>query len=151
MVFTETDPTPLAFVSGQKLMAAHLPSQQAQQYLIANQVHPLFTEVIHHWQAAGVDTTTLLGIDIRIGNLGDTALGLAGGNTIWPHDNAAGCGWFVGPTPRDESEFSTPDNQGEQHRMDLLTVLELKVGHLLGKEHEEGGIVEETLTGGGTQ
>src|SRR5262249_25642339 len=67
---------------------------------------------------------------------------------VWLDDNAAGWGWFVDPTPGDDSEFTSPGNQGEQRRMDLLTVLEHEVGHLLGKEHEDGGVMAETLPAG---
>ena len=57
------------------------------------------------------------GIDVRIADLGGTTLGLASGNTIWLDDNAAGWGWFVDPTPGDDSEFTTPGDQGEQGKM----------------------------------
>ena len=32
--------------------------------------------------------------------------------------------------------------------MDLLTVLEHEIGHLLGHDHEAGGVMQETLTAG---
>ena len=62
--------------------------------------------------------------------------------------NAAGWGWFVDATPHNDSEFVTPGNQGEQHRIDLLTVLEHELGHLLGSEHTDSGVMEESLTVG---
>ena len=90
------------------------------------------------WQAAGVDTGGLSGVDVRIADLGGATLGLASGNTIWLDDDAAGWGWFVDPTPADDCEFTTPGDQGEQGRMDLLTVLMHEIGHLLGQDHERG-------------
>src|SRR5262249_51879662 len=59
---------------------------------------------------------------------------------------AAGWGWFVDPIPGDDSEFVTPGDQGERGRMDLLTALEHELGHLLGGEHEDGSVMQETLT-----
>jgi hypothetical protein len=70
------------------------------------------------------------------------------GPTIYLDDKAAGWGWFVDPTPWEDSEFTTPGNQGEQHRMDLLTVLEHELGHLLGFDHQATGVMEDTLATG---
>ena len=67
---------------------------------------------------------------------------------FWLDDNAAGWGWFVDSTPRDDSEFTTAGNQGERGRMDLLTVLEHEIGHLLGRDHEAAGVMREALDAG---
>ena len=67
---------------------------------------------------------------------------------FWLDDNAAGWGWFVDATPWEDSEFATPGYQGEQGRMDLLTVLEHEIGHLLGRDHEAAGVMREALDAG---
>src|SRR5262249_28105894 len=102
---------------------------------------------IQRGRAASLDTVALAGIDIRMADLGGTRLGLVSDHAIWLGDNAAGWGWFVDPTPRNDSEFTTPGNQGEAGRMDLLTVPEHEIGHLLGRGHEATGVMQETLTG----
>ena len=68
--------------------------------------------------------------------MGGPKLGFAAGDTIWLDADAAGWGWFVDPTPGDDSEFTTPGDQGEQGRIDLLTALMHEIGHLLGHDHE---------------
>ncbi len=113
-----------------------------------SQVQPLLAEARARWQAAGVDTSGLGTIQLQIANLGGRTLGLASGHTITLDDNAAGWGWFVDRTPKDDSEFTTPGNQGEQNRIDLLTVLEHEIGHLLGHEHTEYGVMTDTLATG---
>src|SRR5262249_41538995 len=81
-------------------------------------------------------------------DLPGATLGLASGQTIWLDGNAAGWGWFVDRTPWEDSEFTTPGDQGEQGRMDLLTVLMHELGHVLGLDHDAGGVMAETLSPG---
>src|SRR5262249_24457258 len=116
--------------------------------LRTDQVKPVLAAALARWQAAGVNTLALRGIDVRIADLGGTMLGLASGHTIWLDDNGAGWGWFVDKTPWEDSEFTRAGNQGEVGRMDLLTVLEHEVGHLLGREHEAAGVMQATLDTG---
>jgi hypothetical protein len=116
--------------------------------LDADQVQPLLAEALARWQAAGTDTSALHGIDVRIADLGGLTLGMAAGGVIWLDDNAAGWGWFADATPGEDSEFTTAGDQGEEGRMDLLTVLEHEIGHLLGHDHEADGVMQDALTAG---
>jgi hypothetical protein len=139
---------PLPDSGGEHLEAAAPAPAPVNVALRTDQVKPLLAAALARWQAAGVNTSALRGIDVRIADLGGTTLGIASGHTIWLDDNAAGWGWFVDKTPWEDSEFTTRGNQGEVGRMDLLTVLEHEVGHLLGREHEATGVMQETLDTG---
>lgn len=134
---------------GDQLQAADAaPSVPVGDVLRADQVRPLLVEALARWQAAGADVSALRGVDVRVADLGGRTLGMASGNTVWLDDDAAGWGWFVDQTPWDDSEFALPGDQGEAGRMDLLTALEHELGHLLGRDHEEGGVMTETLSAG---
>ncbi len=130
------------------LQAASAAPNPSATLLTDSQVQPLLSEALARWQASGVDVSGLGQLDIRITNLGGNYLGMTDGNTIWLDDNAAGWGWFVDPTPHSDSEFTRPGNQGEQNRMDLLTALAHEIGHLLGQEHADDGVMHETLAAG---
>ncbi len=111
-------------------------------------VQPLVNEATSRWKAAGADVSALKNLDVRIANLGGSTLGRASGHTIWLDDNAAGWGWFVDATPRDDSEFFRRGDQGEEHRMDLLTVVMHELGHLLQQDHDADGVMAATLGAG---
>lgn len=111
----------------------------------------IFAEAVRRWEASGLspaEQQVLSGVAIKVADLSGATLGLASGHTIWLDHNAAGWGWFVDLTPGDDREFRRPGNQGEQHRMDLLTVVMHELGHILGYEHDEAGVMTETLVAG---
>jgi hypothetical protein len=140
--------------NGGTLTAASMPPSTSVGKLAAARAQSLLGEAIRRWQESGVDTSALHGISIRVTNLGGSTLGHAVGNTIWLDDNAAGWGWFVDRSPRNDFEFSAHGNQGERNRMDLLSVLMHEVGHLLGRDHTAStastpnDVMAETLTAG---
>jgi len=142
------------FLGDAALSAESTPAAAVQEALEPRAVEALLKEAISRWQATGVDTSSLNALGIRIADLGGATLGMASGNTIWLDDNAAGWGWFLDATPWDDSEFTTPGNQGEQDRMDLLTVVMHELGHVLGFDHSEpgalatGDVMLETLAAG---
>jgi hypothetical protein len=148
ITFTQTDPVTLAYMGGDHLTAASVPAVPTNERVDAEQARRLIAEAIARWQAVGAATTELGNLQIQIGNLGGNTLGMASGHTIWLDDNAAGWGWFVDPTPADDHEFTAPGDQGEQRRIDLLTVLEHELGHLLGYDHSDTDLMSPTLATG---
>lgn len=124
------------------------PSTGYSRTLSMDAVNSLGQEAKRRWQLTGADTSLLQAITIRIADLPGTTLGVASGNTIWLDTNAAGWGWFVDKTPRSDAEFLRRSNQGEQGRMDLLSVIMHEMGHVLGFDHHENGVMQETLAPG---
>lgn len=95
-------------------------------------------------------------VQVEVVDLSGNTLGRVEGNTIYLDVNAAGYGWFVDQTPWDHSEFysdgqlsliALPDSEAAG-LIDLWTVIRHELGHLLGYEHTDDGLMEAVLDPG---
>src|SRR5262249_8475528 len=82
------------------------------------------------------------------GDLPGAYLGTVTDGTVWIDRDAAGHGWYIDPTPRDDSEFPARPGGPAFGREDLLTVVMHEMGHLLGFEDGGQGLMETVLHAG---
>jgi uncharacterized repeat protein (TIGR01451 family) len=95
------------------------------------QLQPLVAQAIDYWRNAGVPADDLHALDnvtVQLTTLAGGQLGLEAPGHIWIDQTAAGWGWSL--------------NGGQ---MNLSTVLTHEVGHALGFEHTETGVMASTL------
>ena len=127
----------LMAAGGSVVASANLPT------LSQADLQPIIHEAIARWAGAGLDAAALAKLtqaQFAIANLPGSYLGKTQGNQITIDSNAAGYGWFVDPTPAADEEFTaTPISKQLQavdpravDRIDLLTVVEHELGHVLG-------------------
>jgi hypothetical protein len=118
------------------------------------QIEPLTQEVlapvvqlaIDTWSAAPLSASqqqALIQPDIRIADLPGAKLGQTFGSTITFDLNAARWGWDLSRAPR--AEDGEPDAAGAG-RMDLVTAVMHELGHVLGYDHAESGVMQDTLS-----
>jgi hypothetical protein len=109
---------------------------QSSQVLTQQMLQPIVTEAIALWQEAGTPPSALAKLrstPVLIADLPGADVGRESANgDILIDTNAAGYGWFVDPTPADNSEFKTVGSSPASGHVDLLTVVTHELGHVLG-------------------
>ncbi len=119
------------------------------QSLTDQQLAPIVAEAERLWATAGGSKVleTMSGLAVQIADLPGKLLGEQVGKNILIDRDAAGYGWFVDPTPADDSEFpdlvgahamAANNNSPAANRADLLTAVMHELGHVLGYNHEIG-------------
>ena len=118
---------------GSSLMAASVKKADSSTTSVtSNALQTLVSEAISRWVAAGLSSSQaalLSSVKFVITDLAGANLGLADGNVIYIDANAAGNGWYIDSTPSDDAEFAS---KSSAKGIDLLTVLEHEMGHILG-------------------
>jgi len=153
-----------AFASD-NLIAANLPSVDADDVTIAESgsaVNLVLDAAIDNWTANGLlsatDLARLEAVTIEVVDLPGMTLGRAAGDIIYIDTNAAGHGWFIDKTPDENEEYHANGNQRYSQlavsnseayaSIDLLTVVEHEMGHVLGHSHTENGLMDDELQAG---
>jgi len=121
-------------------------------------LRPIMAAAIDRWATAGLSAAqidVLRHASVTIADLGSSYLGLADASThaVRVDDDAAGYGWFVDATPRDDAEFRTPGDKRVRGWMDLLSVVAHELGHLIGLDDDRdaahtGDVMGDALSTG---
>ncbi len=123
------------------------------------QVQALLPEAIAAWRSAGLDATDLRrleGAKLQVANLGTNILGIEAANVITINETAAGYNWYVNASARSSQSFGLAGAGTDRlagpaspaaGRVDLLTVLEHELGHVigLGDNNQAGDLMDTTL------
>src|SRR3989441_1035564 len=124
-------------------------SADARGLLRDDDVLPVVGVALSRWLASNQSDAVINRLDqlsFRIVDLPGRMLGRTSGRTIQLDPTAAGYRWFVDPSPSSNDEFEPTDTEmlfaaqpgsPARGRMDLLTVVEHEIGHVLGFHHDD--------------
>ena len=103
-----------------------------------DQLTPIVNAAEASWEAAGVSPSLFNNLQFQIANIGRHVLGNTAGRMITIDAAADGFGWYLNPTgsafqpiPNSNELFALAGSLATGH-MDLLTVMEHELGHVLG-------------------
>jgi Ca2+-binding RTX toxin-like protein len=127
-------------------MALHGQGPGSSQTLTMSELTPLLAIAIQHWADAGASAAQIAALEtaaahVQIADLANSGfLANTDDHGITIDTNAAGWGWFIDPTPGDNNEFHATATANElaanggdaAGHMDLLTVVEHELGHIIG-------------------
>lgn len=102
--------------------------------LSTSSLQPALTETPAGRSNAGTELPSLLGIDLRMTDLGGATLGQTSGNSIWVDD--------------DDSQLYTAADRSERNRAGLLAMLEPDTRHAFGLEHEDKAVTIDPRSAG---
>jgi hypothetical protein len=137
--------------AGTSLLASGPPSAGAvgaAEPLTRAELEAVAAAAVVRWREIVDDAEALALLDavsFQIADLEGLRLGQVAGTTVWIDVDAAGRGWFVDTTPRDDREFRRRPGDGTLHAgrrseaygdMDLLSAVTHELCHVLGLHHD---------------
>ena len=133
---------PTSFPQFQLLAGPSTPAPASPGPLSEGDVRALLPQAIAAWQLAGLgaaDLRMLESVKIDVANLGTGILGLEAADTITINQTAAGDNWYLGGESAGAFGPQQPDGDAlaaegspAANSVDLLTVLEHELGHVIG-------------------